>query len=314
MKLFPLPEPEPGDEGGLSNSLLLKAIFLLISIILCSLLGTLLIQLVSYFKGWDLATVLAGLNPESTLEQRNYVRLSHLISQAFTFSIPALLVAWFFYRRQMWRYLRLAPPPVPWLLFYGALVIMISFPLAQFAYWLNQQIPLPSWMSSMETQAGETIQALLTMESPAILIYNLIVIALLPSIGEELVFRGLLQQQLARRFGRPQLAIWITALIFSAFHFQFAGFLPRMLLGALLGYLLVWTGSLWVPIVAHFVFNGSQILGQYIIGEELIAPDPEQTLSPNWVATIISAGLLAGLIYALRSWKERENPGKPDLD
>lgn len=306
MKLFPFLEPDPGDESSLTNSLLLKAIFLLISVILCSLLGTLLIQLVSYFKGWDLASVLAGLNSESPLEQRNYIRLSHLISQTFTFALPALLVAWFFYRQRMWQYLRLSPGPAPSLIFYGMLVIMVSFPLTQFAYWLNQQIPLPSWMSSMETQANGTIQALLTMESPGILLYNLLVIALLPSIGEELLFRGLLQQQLEKRFGRAQLAVWVTALLFSAFHFQFAGFFPRLLLGALLGYLLIWTRSLWVPIAAHFVFNGSQILGQYILGEELIAPDQEQQFSPNWIATIFSAVLLAGLIYVLRSWKERE--------
>lgn len=306
MKLFPFLEPDPGDESSLTDSLLLKAIFLLVSVILCSLLGTLLIQLVSYFKGWDLASVLAGLNADSPLEQRNYIRLSHLISQTFTFALPALLVAWFFYRQRMWQYLRLSPAPAPPLIFYGVLVIMVSFPLTQFAYWLNQQIPLPSWMSSMETQANGTIQALLTMESPGILLYNLLVIALLPSIGEELLFRGLLQQQLEKRFGRAQLAVWVTALIFSAFHFQFAGFFPRLLLGALLGYLLVWTRSLWVPIAAHFVFNGSQIFGQYILGEELIAPDQEQQFNPNWIATIFSAVLLAGLIYGLRSWKERE--------
>lgn len=306
MKLFPFLEPDPGDESGLTNSLLLKAIFLLISVILCSLLGTLLIQLISHFKGWELASILAELNPESSLEKRNYIRLSHLISQTFTFAIPSLMVAWFFYRQRMWQYLRLTPAPALLLVFYGVLVMMVSFPLTQFAYWLNQQIPLPSWMSSMETQANETIQALLTMESPAIFFYNLLVIALLPSIGEELLFRGLLQQQLEKRFGRAQAAVWITALIFSAFHFQFAGFLPRLLLGALLGYLLIWTRSLWVPIVAHFVFNGSQVFGQYLLGEELISPDQEQQFSPNWIATVFSAVLLAGLIYGLRSWKERE--------
>ncbi|PHN07222.1 CPBP family intramembrane glutamic endopeptidase [Flavilitoribacter nigricans] len=309
MKLFPFLEPDPGDDNGLTNSLLLKAIFLLISVILCSLIGTLIIQLISHFKGWELATVLRELNPESSLEKRNYIRLSHLISQAFTFAIPSLLVAWFFYRRQMWRYLRLAPPPAIGLVFYGMLIILVSFPLSQFTYWLNQQIPLPGWMSNMEDQANETIQALLTMETPGVFLFNLIVIALLPSIGEELLFRGLLQQQLEKRYGRAHLAVWIAALIFSAFHMQFAGFLPRMLLGALLGYLLVWTRSLWVPIAGHFVFNGSQILGQYLLGEELIAPDPEQGLSPNWIATLVSAVLLAGLIYGIRNYPNAPEDG-----
>lgn len=300
MKFFSQRGPELGEDRNLTDSLLLKAIFLLVSIILCSLLGTLLIQLISYFKGWSLAEILAELGPESSLEKRNYIRLSHLLSQTFTFAIPSLLVAWFFYRQRMWHYLRLLPPPSLSLLGYGILIILVSFPLSQLTYWLNQQIPLPEWMSGIEDQANGTILALLQMESPWILLYNLLVIAVLPAIGEELLFRGLLQQQLAKRFLRPQLAVWIAALIFSAFHLQFAGFLPRLLLGALLGYLLLWTHSLWIPIAGHFVFNGVQVLGQYVLGEEMINADPEQAFSPNWPAVLISAALLTALIYGIR--------------
>lgn len=307
MKLFPIDPNGSEPANSLSDSLLLKMIFLLVSIILCSLIGTLLIQGVGYFKGWELAGVLSGLSPESSLEERNYIRLTHLLSQLFTFTIPALLVAWFFYRQRMWRYLRLVPLPALVLVLYGMLLILFSFPLTQFIYWINQQLPLPDWMISMEDQANDAIAALLTMDNAWIFLFNLMVIAILPAIGEELIFRGLLQQQLEQRLGRPQLAVWIAALVFSAFHFQFAGFLPRLLLGALLGYLLLWTRSLWVPIAAHFVFNGSQVVGQYLVGEELVTPDPGKELEPNWLSALLSLILLSGLIYLLR--KATAEPG-----
>lgn len=304
MKLFPFSGPDPKDS--LSDSLLLKLIFLLISIMLCSLLGALLIQLLGYWQGRELAAILPNLNTESALAERNYVRLTHLLSQFFTFVLPSLLVAWFFYRQRMWRYLQLVPAPALLSLMFGVMIILFSFPLTQLAYWLNQQLPLPDWMSSLEGQAGEAIKALMVMDSPWVLLFNITVIALLPAIGEELLFRGILQQQLEKRFGRAELAVWITAFIFSAFHLQFAGFFPRLLLGALLGYLLVWTRSLWVPIAAHFVFNGIQILGQYLLGEELITSDTEQALGPNWLSAFFSLLVVMGGIYLYLNWLPRE--------
>jgi len=100
------------------------------------------------------------------------------------------------------------------------------------------------------------------------LLLNLVVIALLPALGEELIFRGIIQQKLAASWQQPQLAIWATAIIFSSIHLQFQGFFPRVLLGAALGYLFMWTRNLWIPIFAHFVFNASQILVQYFFYQQ----------------------------------------------
>lgn len=308
MSLFSNTSPDQQPEGQLTDSLLLRLIFLLLSIIVCSLIGTLLIQLVGYLSGMNLAEVLTGLNPESGLAERNFVRLSHLLSQLTTFAVPALLLSWFFYRRQMWHYLRLVPLPPAILFWCGILLVICAFPLAQFFYWLNQQLPLPSWMMNMEDQANDTIKALLVMESPWVFLFNLTVIALLPAFGEELLFRGILQQQLEKRLGRAQAAIWITAVIFSAFHLQFAGFLPRMLLGALLGYLLYWTRSLWLPIAAHFIFNGAQVLGHYLVGETLLDTESSNPVTPNWPASIIAAALVAGLIMVMRKYRDPDEP------
>src|SRR5207344_1198984 len=93
---------------------------------------------------------------------------------------------------------------------------------------------------------------------------NLFIIAFLPALGEELFFRGMMQKLFSQLTKNNHLAIIITSIIFSAIHLQFYGFLPRMVLGIFLGYLLVWSGSLWLPILAHFVNNASAVLFTFL--------------------------------------------------
>lgn len=289
-------------------SLGLLLIFLLLSIIIGSLAGTLLIQLTGAAMGLDLTEVMTALNPDSPQRERDFVRLAHLITHVMTFALPSLFTVWFFYRRYTWRFLRLHLWPRVSLIFGGMLFILASFPLAQLSYWLNQRLPLPDWMMGLETDANQAIEALLVMDTPWVFAFNVLVIAVLPAVGEELLFRGVLQQQVERRFGRPVLAVWVAAVVFSAFHLQFAGFIPRLLLGALLGYLMLWTRSLWVPIAAHLVFNGSQIAARYWVGEELVAgADADTVLTANWVSGLFS--LLALLLIGY--WLRQQVPAEP---
>ena len=98
----------------------------------------------------------------------------------------------------------------------------------------------------------------------------------------------------------PHVAIWLAALIFSAIHMQFQGFLPRMLLGAILGYLYHWTGNLWVPIFAHLVNNGVQIVGQYFFQKGMIEINMEETIvDVNWPMTLIAFVVVGGLSYVM---------------
>ena len=114
-------------------------------------------------------------------------------------------------------------------------------------------------------------------------------------------FRGVLQQLLG---GRRHVAIWLTAVIFSAIHMQFYGFVPRMLMGALFGYVFVWTGSLWVPIVMHFVNNGMAVLVYYIFSSKGVAIDTNyaDTLGAGttwWlgVISLLTVGILLRVLY-----------------
>jgi membrane protease YdiL (CAAX protease family) len=98
-------------------------------------------------------------------------------------------------------------------------------------------------------------------------------------------------------------AIWIAGLIFSAIHLQFEGFLPRLLLGAVLGYLFYWSRNLWIPILAHFVFNASQVLAQYFYGDQISALEAAEMDDPNWAFGLISLAALIFIGYLIKPRK-----------
>jgi membrane protease YdiL (CAAX protease family) len=146
-------------------------------------------------------------------------------------------------------------------------IMLLGAPLLELIALLNQKMALPEflkgvelWMRTKEEEAAALTKQLLTMKSFGDLGINLLMIAVIPAIGEELLFRGGLQNILARWFKNPHAAIWLTAIIFSAIHIQFFGFFPRMLLGALFGYLLLWGKNIWLPIFAHFMNNGMAVI------------------------------------------------------
>ena len=259
-------------------------LLLLVAILFGYLLGGAISALLAYLYKTDLSVLLSGFGENSPYADRQILRWVSLLSHLVSFSIPALGVFILLYRRQWLQQLLLnvAPRLTPAVL--SILFILVSFPLAQTVYWLNRQLPLPEWMVGMEGEVSSLVQGLLVMESPGELLFNLLVVAVAPAIGEELVFRGVVQQQFYRIAHTRGLAVWITAFLFSAVHLQFEGFLPRFLLGAMLGYLFLWSKNLWIPILAHFFFNGIQVAGQYFAGDALEAIDATQTEQPYWVA------------------------------
>ena len=103
------------------------------------------------------------------------------------------------------------------------------------------------------------------------LVVNLIIVALLAAVGEELLFRGSMQNIFLEWTKNKHAAVWITAVLFSALHAQFYGFLPRMLLGVVLGYLYIWSGSLWLSMLFHFLNNGLAVLFSYLIAKGTIS-------------------------------------------
>jgi hypothetical protein len=281
----------------------------LLLLVLAALIGALLGSALAFgwlsAQGMEAQSALLELNQDSPRSMRHAVRVVNLLNHFATFTLSAVVVVLIAYRDRWLGYLRLHRSPTGKMLALGILFVVFSFPFAQLAYWLNMQLPLPEWMMELETSTQEMIRALLIMENPTELLFNLLVIAVLPAVGEELLFRGGIQQQLQRSIS-PVAAIWITAIIFSAIHMQFAGFFPRMLLGAVLGYVFYWSRNLWVPIGAHFVTNAMQVVGVYVAGEDLTQIEMEAPESANWASGLLSLALTIGVGYLMwRMFKEK---------
>ncbi len=260
-----------------------KRLILLLGLILG---GLLLTSVVSAFlmlgAGFSLSEVME-MTQTGTLELSPDLTRALLASQHLLFFIaPALAFGLIIYRSKFMSGLDLHINPGLLLSVLGILFLIAAYPIVNLSFLANEAIPLPAWAQSFESQAEDTLKAILQMDTPIIFIINLLIIGILPGIGEELIFRGILQKQIGAMLKRPELAIWITAFIFSAIHLQFEGFLPRMVLGAVLGYLYYWTGNLWVPIIAHAFNNGVQVLMIYVTDIDLSTFDEQSSDQLKW--------------------------------
>ena len=226
-----------------------------------------------------------------------------------TFLLPSILGAWIWSEdHKPFTWLRLTQT-THWSHYLLAVGIMLcAVPGINFLADLNSRIVLPESLGFIEQilkQQEEAAAALteqfLQADNIGVLLLNIGLMALLPALAEEVSFRGTLQQILAqgKLKGQIQIAIWATAFIFSAVHMQFYGFVPRMLMGAMFGYIFVWTGTLWVPILMHFTNNGLAVMAYYLIGENEESKNIADTFGAGdtwWVGVIslliTSLGLL----------------------
>ena len=192
------------------------------------------------------------------------------LQTAGTFLLPPILCAWLWdSSHRPFRWLKLNEKPDGMLCLIAVVTMIVALPGINLLADLNSRVTLPESLDFIEQifkQQEEAAAALterfLQADNLGQLLVNIGLLALLPAFAEELSFRGTLQQLLPHK----HVAIWITAFIFSAIHMQFYGFVPRMLLGAMFGYVFVWSGSLWIPILMHFTNNGLAVIAYYIFG------------------------------------------------
>jgi membrane protease YdiL (CAAX protease family) len=156
------------------------------------------------------------------------------------------------------------------------------------------------WARESEERAAKLTETMTTFGSVGDLVIGLVVIALLPAIGEELVFRGMFQNELMRASKNVHLAIWFSAIIFSTIHFQFYGFVPRLLLGALFGYLYFWSGNLLIPIIAHFFNNAFGVIMIYLYRNKITDLNVEDNTAAPLTYVILNIVLTASLLYFFR--------------
>jgi uncharacterized protein len=199
-----------------------------------------------------------------------------------------------------------------------AVIVVTFMGMNSFFVEWNQGIHLPeflrefeNWARKYEEAAAKQTEALTKMDSVSDLMIAIVVIAILPGIGEEIVFRGLIQNELYRGTRNIHLSIWVAAILFSAIHFQFFGFVPRLLLGALFGYLYYWSGNLTLAMLAHFVNNAVSVIAVYFYQRGAFDYDLERPQSAPANLVITSVLLTAGLLYYFYKYFENRKPVVP---
>ncbi len=212
-----------------------------------------------------------------------------LLQTLATFLAPAILCAWLWDEHQQpfaWLKMNHAPAWQDVLLVLA--IMLCALPAINLLADLNSRVVLPEslsgleqWMKTREQEAADLTRRFLQADNIGTVMLNIGLMALLPALSEEISFRGTLQQLLSakrsnsetvcQRSGlsakRSIVAIWVTAIVFSAIHIQFYGFIPRMLMGAMFGYIFVWSGNLWLPVIMHFTNNAIAVITYSILGE-----------------------------------------------
>lgn len=260
----------------------------------------------------DIITAMSDFTNVKTVRLLQYFQ----VIQSFgLFIIPALL-AGFFFERNSAKFLRLdrtAPWPVYLITF---LLMFTCLPFINWLITMNEAIQLPSflsgmehWMKSTEDEAAQLTEVFMNMPTVGGFLFNMLMIALLPAIGEEFMFRGLIQRLIKEWLDNIHVAIFISAFLFSAMHMQFYGFVPRMMLGVIFGYLFFWSGSIWVPVCAHFVNNGSAVIFAYLSQDGILSGDYEDFgATENTFLIIVSGLMITGLLFFVYRLKPESRP------
>lgn len=233
-------------------------------------------------------------------------KVFQLISSVLIFIVTSFIVAWLLSKEPL-KFLGIIKKPIVLSLPLVIIVMIAITPFVNYTFKVNSLIDLPQWMKTLDDSNSTFTDSFMKMNSVTDLIYNLFIFALVPAIGEELLFRGIIQQLLKKMFGNPHLAILFASMFFSAMHMQFSGFIPRMILGMILGFLLEWSGSLWMPITAHLVNNASAVLFAYFVKDLPFDQDTIGTNKGDNFLLIVSVALCGLLLWFIKTIYEKRD-------
>ena len=201
------------------------------------------------------------------------------VQDVLAFIVPAVVAMAIFYRKPLHAMCLDRAPQWKALLLVVAFYV-VSLPAMNWLVNVNESMSLPSSLSGLEQimrqledSAAETTKQLLDIHTISELLACVFVVGFMAGLSEEMLFRGAMQRTMQDSRLGIHAVVWTTAIIFSAIHMQFYGFIPRMVLGVWLGYLLVWTRSLWVPIIAHTLNNSTVVLMSYLANVGVVPED-----------------------------------------
>lgn len=274
--------------------------------------------------GKELSLRVYGIDPHTILNPVNQIELSATNVNAAklymgvvsfgSFILTSLIVILTFQKRIL-SFTSLDVPPKLVNVIISLLILVVSIPLVNWLLALNQSIPIPpgSFMDFLEHQEelnNFTYDVILTGNTGLVVVLNLFLIGLIPAMGEELFFRGIMMRIFKSLTGNIHLGIWLSALLFATLHFQVLKIVPMILLGAMFGYIYYLSGSLWITIILHFVNNSIAVLLDYF-DEPHTGGNPlmDDQASFAWYLVLGSAALVTVLFISLK----KLNPNPPDL-
>ena len=272
-----------------------KTVFFVLLIVVGFCFASLIVKLILLVSNSE-----AGQVPRLSSQM---LRVVQTLQAIFVFIIPALLFAWFCSNRPI-EYLYFEKKNKVFVIIFVVVACIVVMPFINWLAYINEQMSFPDVLSEVEhqMQKSETenrmaMNNMLRMDSPGTLLYNIFLIGVLAAVGEELLFRGVIQRLIADASKSIHIGIFSSAVIFSAIHFQFYGFLPRLFLGAWFGYLLYWSKSLWMPILAHFINNAIAVVISYLQQRKIVDPLVD-TIGKN---DIILAGISV-IVFGFFAW------------
>ncbi|HTF82305.1 MAG TPA: CPBP family intramembrane glutamic endopeptidase [Cytophagales bacterium] len=286
----------------------LSVMLLLILFIFCLFIGQ--------AASWGILKVVYGytsdvlkdlaVHPEDFPNSRMALLLHHAIgSIVFGFVLSSYLWKKLIEKESYSSFFAYDHQNLPLLASIACLATILSTPLNSVFISLNKKLALPPIleeieikMRAMEDSSERLVKFLTDFQNPQEIAMAVLVMGALTGLGEELFFRGAIQKKLTKWIKNPHIAIWIASAFFSFVHFQFYGFIPRMLLAALFGYMYYWSGNLWVPIIAHACNNSFTIAALYISKDyEDTSSLVESTEMMPIPAVVISLVLTSLLLY-----------------
>lgn len=238
--------------------------------------------------------------------QRSYIKYIQALQHISIFLIPSLCVAYLM-TGKVSEYLKTnRMPDVPGVILVIILTLFLIPLISDLGIW-NSRLVMPEWLGGLEkwmvlkeAEAAKLTGWLIFSGSPGGLIINIIIIALIPAIGEEFLFRGLFQDIFTGLFKSPHIGIIITAILFAVFHMQFYGLVPRIVLGLVYGYLFFWSATMWLPVLAHFLNNLVPVILAHLIGWENINSNFHDYIHGDTYSSVIPLAFSLILILIIR--------------
>ena len=270
----------------------LLAFFIIVGV--CLIIGNVVLVVLALAGGLSITEGLDIFSAVSNPELKPYIKTGIGLNHLIMFTGSAILFAYWLKRNEWKDYFGHGKVDIGLVVSF-VLLLFCAYPLIGLSATVFEGV---EWANQMDESSIDALMKMLQMDSFFDLIVNLIIVALLPAIGEELLFRGVIQKELVSKIKNHHIAIILASIVFSGIHLQIQGFLPKFIIGMIMGYAYYWTKSIWYPMIIHFVNNGLQTIILFFVGDQIDSLE-EKTNQPEKLYLVIGVAISCFLCYLL---------------